>query len=141
MAFVKYVADPPVRPDVKISATTIVLGEKAWIDAGLRGTEWVNLFWDAPNLRVGLASTTPDDPNKFSAKKTSRGISIPARRFFQKFGIVDPSAEGGLKEVGEVIAFKVKLTISSAAPSAPVTQATSEPPATRGRRKKSDQAS
>ena len=131
MPFVKFEVDQPSRPDVKVTNTTIVVGGNTWSSVGLDGTDQVNLFWDNQSHQIAISSTTADDRSKFNARKTARGISIPAKKFFAKFGISGAQAEGTLREIGNMIAFKVNLPNRPAAATS-----STDAPKRRGRRPK-----
>jgi hypothetical protein len=129
--FVKYETEETARPALKINGSTIVINEGAWSSAGLGGAEFVNLWWDDRSHRVGITSTESNDRNRFAVRKSSRGVSIPAKKFFAKFGISDPTPAGGLTESDEVVAFRVNTPSSASAFSQ-----TGDAPRRRGRRPK-----
>lgn len=131
MAFVKYEADQAASPDVKITKIALVFSNKSWEKAGFTGTEYVNLFWDQQTHRIGIASTDSDDRSKFPAKKTARGVSVAAKKFFARFGISGAQAEGGVQESGQMATIKINMQ-NGAAPLA----SNGAPVKRRGRRPK-----
>jgi hypothetical protein len=119
MPFVKFEADRPSKPAVKISGSTITIAEDAWSAAGLGEAGFINLWWDSATHQIGITATGHEDKSKFPLRKSRRGVSFGAKKFFDKLGIHGAQPVNGLKEIGGVTAFAVTVpgaTVPGAAP-------------------------